>query len=46
MGFIRTVIRRLGFMVVTLVAMSLLIYLLVEIMPGDVAEMVLRNLGL
>ena len=28
-------------MIVTLVAMSLLIFLLVEIMPGDVAEMVL-----
>jgi peptide/nickel transport system permease protein len=41
MGFLRKVLRRLGFMIVTLVAMSLLIFLLVELMPGDVAEMVL-----
>jgi len=34
-------LKRLGFTIITLVAMSLLIFFLVEIMPGDVAEMVL-----
>jgi len=41
MSFLRKVLRRLGFMIITLVAMSLLIFFLVEIMPGDVAQMVL-----
>ena len=41
MNFLRKVLKRLGFTIITLVAMSLLIFFLVEIMPGDVAQMVL-----
>jgi len=41
MHFLKKVLERLGFMIITLVAMSLLIFFLVEIMPGDVAQMVL-----
>lgn len=41
MGFFKRFLKRLGFMVLTLVAMSLLIFLLAEIIPGDVAQMVL-----
>ena len=41
MGFVKRLLKRLGFMIVTLVAMSLLIFLLAEIIPGDVAQMVL-----
>lgn len=41
MTFFRTFIRRLGGMVITLVAMSILIFLLVELMPGDAAQRVL-----
>ena len=40
-SFLRKVLKRLGVMLVTLVAMSLLIFVLVEMMPGDVAQMVL-----
>ncbi|SRR5690554_1205242 len=35
------VVRRLGSLVATLVVMSFIIFLLVEIMPGDVAQMIL-----
>lgn len=41
MGFLKRFSQRLLFMVVTLVAMSFLIFFLVEIMPGDVAQTVL-----
>jgi len=41
MGFLKRFLKRLGFMLVTLVAMSFLIFLLAEIIPGDVAQMVL-----
>ena len=41
MAFSRRILQRLGFMILTLAAMSLLIFSLVEIMPGDVAQMVL-----
>ncbi len=41
MNFTFTIIKRLGSLVVTLVVMSVVIFLLVEIMPGDVAEMIL-----
>jgi peptide/nickel transport system permease protein len=41
MTFLKQVLRRLGFMLVTLVATSFLIFLLAEIMPGDVAQMIL-----
>jgi peptide/nickel transport system permease protein len=34
-------LKRLGSLLVTLVVMSLIIFLLVEIMPGDVAQMIL-----
>lgn len=34
-------LKRLGSLIVTLVIMSLIIFLLVEIMPGDVAQMIL-----
>lgn len=35
------IVRRLGSLVATLVIMSFIIFLLVEIMPGDVAQMIL-----
>ncbi|MGE4583291.1 MAG: ABC transporter permease [Sphaerochaeta sp.] len=35
------ILRRLGSLLATLVVMSLLIFVLVEIMPGDVAQMIL-----
>ncbi|MDT4761453.1 ABC transporter permease [Sphaerochaeta sp. PS] len=35
------IIRRLGSLLVTLAVMSLIIFMLVEIMPGDVAQMIL-----
>lgn len=41
MGFLKKIGKRLGFMVITLAVMSFLIFLLVEIMPGDVAQMIL-----
>lgn len=41
MEFLKRFLKRLFFMVVTLVAMSFLIFFLVEIMPGDVAQTVL-----
>ena len=41
MAFYKRFLKRLGFMIVTLVAMSFLIFLLAEIIPGDVAQMVL-----
>ncbi len=41
MSFISNIIRRLGSLIVTLVVMSIVIFVLVEIMPGDVAEMIL-----
>lgn len=41
MAFLKQFLRRLGFMLVTLVATSFLIFLLAEIMPGDVAQMIL-----
>jgi len=41
MDFLKRFSNRLGFMVVTLVAMSFLVFFLVEIMPGDVAQTVL-----
>ncbi|MDC7226954.1 MAG: ABC transporter permease [Spirochaetales bacterium] len=41
MFFIRRFIVRLGSMVATLAVMSFLIFFLVELMPGDVAQMVL-----
>lgn len=41
MDFSKRFVKRLGFMVLTLAVMSFLIFLLVEIMPGDVAQTVL-----
>lgn len=41
MSLFRMVFQRLGMMLLTLLAMSVLIFILVEIMPGDVAQMVL-----
>ncbi|MCF7940229.1 MAG: ABC transporter permease [Spirochaetia bacterium] len=41
MSFMKRFLSRLGFMALTVVAMSFLIFLLVEIMPGDVAQTVL-----
>lgn len=41
MSFLKRFLKRLGFMVLTVVAMSFLIFFLVEIMPGDVAQTVL-----
>jgi peptide/nickel transport system permease protein len=41
MQFLIWLIKRLGFVILTLVAMSMLIFLLVEVMPGDVAQTVL-----
>jgi len=41
MDFLKRFSNRLAFMVVTLVAMSFLVFFLVEIMPGDVAQTVL-----
>lgn len=41
MLFFKRIIKRLGFMAVTLAAMSFLIFLLVEIMPGDAAQTIL-----
>ncbi len=41
MDFLKRFLKRLGFMVLTMVAMSMLIFFLVEIMPGDVAQTVL-----
>ena len=41
MSFFTRTFKRLGFMLVTLAVMSLVIFLLAEIMPGDVAQMVL-----
>lgn len=41
MTFLESFLRRLGGMVITLVTMSLLIFLLVELMPGDAAQRVL-----
>ncbi|MFP4152745.1 MAG: ABC transporter permease [Alkalispirochaeta sp.] len=41
MDFFKRFLKRLFFMVVTIVAMSMLIFFLVEIMPGDVAQTVL-----
>ncbi len=38
---LRKTLQRLGYMLVTMVLMSLLIFFLVEIMPGDVAEIIL-----
>jgi peptide/nickel transport system permease protein len=39
--FFRPFLKRLGGMAITLVAMSILIFLLVELMPGDAAQRVL-----
>jgi ABC-type dipeptide/oligopeptide/nickel transport systems, permease components len=41
MTFFRVFVKRLGGMAITLVAMSILIFLLVELMPGDAAQRVL-----
>lgn len=41
MDFLKRFLNRLGFMVLTMVVMSMLIFFLVEIMPGDVAQTVL-----
>jgi peptide/nickel transport system permease protein len=41
MDFLKRFSKRLGFMVLTMIAMSMLIFFLVEIMPGDVAQTVL-----
>ncbi len=41
MNILKTFMRRLGSLIVTLVVMSVVIFVLVEIMPGDVAEMIL-----
>ncbi len=41
MNILKTFMRRLGSLIVTLVVMSVVIFMLVEIMPGDVAEMIL-----
>lgn len=41
MEFLKRFLKRLGFMIITMVAMSMLIFFLVEIMPGDVAQTVL-----
>ncbi|MCK4541881.1 MAG: ABC transporter permease [Spirochaetales bacterium] len=41
MNFITKFSKRLGFMILTLAVMSFLIFFLVEIMPGDVAQTVL-----
>ncbi len=41
MDFLKRFLKRLGFMILTMVAMSMLIFFLVEIMPGDVAQTVL-----
>jgi len=41
MIFFKRFINRLGFMIITLAVMSFLIFLLVEIMPGDAAQTVL-----
>ena len=41
MDFLKRFLKRLGFMVLTMVVMSMLIFFLVEIMPGDVAQTVL-----
>lgn len=41
MDFLRRFLKRLGFMFLTVLAMSFLIFFLVEIMPGDVAKVVL-----
>lgn len=41
MDFLKRFGKRLGFMVLTMIAMSFLIFFLVEIMPGDVAQTVL-----
>jgi peptide/nickel transport system permease protein len=41
MDFLKRFLKRLGFMVLTMIAMSMLIFFLVEIMPGDVAQTVL-----
>lgn len=39
--FSAKLLQRLGFLILTMLAMSLLIFFLVEIMPGDVAQMIL-----
>ena len=39
--FIQLILTRLGSLIATLVVMSFIIFLLVEIMPGDVAQMIL-----
>lgn len=41
MSFLKRFLKRLGFMFMTMVVMSFLIFFLVEIMPGDVAQTVL-----
>lgn len=41
MNFFKRFLKRLGFMILTLAAMSLIIFLLVELMPGDAARTVL-----
>ncbi|OPL09744.1 MAG: hypothetical protein AVO34_13140 [Firmicutes bacterium ML8_F2] len=41
MDFLKRFLKRLGFMFLTMVVMSMLIFFLVEIMPGDVAQTVL-----
>jgi peptide/nickel transport system permease protein len=41
MDFLKRFLKRLGFMILTVLAMSFLIFSLVEIMPGDVAQTVL-----
>ena len=41
MNFLKRSLRRLGFMLLTIVAMSFLIFVLAEIIPGDVAQMIL-----
>ncbi len=41
MDFLKRFSKRLAFMVLTMIAMSMLIFFLVEIMPGDVAQTVL-----
>ena len=41
MNFLERFLKRLGFMILTIFAMSILIFFLVEIMPGDVAQTVL-----
>ncbi|MFW6362013.1 MAG: hypothetical protein ACOC2R_09715 [Spirochaetota bacterium] len=41
MDFLKRFAKRLGFTLLTILAMSILIFFLVEIMPGDVAQTVL-----